>query len=66
MAFGRYRHGYKSNELQTQQSHSSSPQSQPKQGFETVLIGRLMEEPELEEGRVKLTAEETAEAAIVD
>lgn len=43
--------------VQIQQSHSSSPQSQPKQGFDTVLIGFLMEPPELPElveGRTQL------------
>ncbi|PWY83647.1 hypothetical protein BO94DRAFT_494679, partial [Aspergillus sclerotioniger CBS 115572] len=51
--------------VQMQQSHSSSPQSQPKQGLETVLMGFLMEEPELEDGRAKLTDEEKEEAAMV-
>ncbi|KAL5048218.1 hypothetical protein BDW71DRAFT_26778 [Aspergillus fruticulosus] len=42
--------------VQMQKSHSVSPQSQPKQGFETVLMGLVIEEPELEpeEGRVQL------------
>lgn len=51
--------------VQMQQSHSSSPQSQPKHGLETVLMGFLMDEPELEEGRVKFTGEESEEAAIL-
>lgn len=52
---------------QTQQSHSSSPQSQPKQGFDTVLMGFLMmdDEPEDDEGRVKLIGEEMEDGAIV-
>ncbi|KAJ5172039.1 hypothetical protein N7492_004632 [Penicillium capsulatum] len=43
--------------VQIQQSHSSSPQSQPKQGFETDLMGFLIELPELPElveGRIQL------------
>ncbi|KAJ5974603.1 hypothetical protein N7481_011813 [Penicillium waksmanii] len=44
-----------------QQSHSSSPQSQPKQGFETVLIGPLIELPEALEGKVQLNGFEAAE-----
>lgn len=48
-----------------QQSHSSSPQSQPKQGFETVLIGFLIELPELLEGSVQLIGFET-EVSIVE
>ncbi|RAK97433.1 uncharacterized protein BO80DRAFT_322538, partial [Aspergillus ibericus CBS 121593] len=50
--------------VQMQQSHSSSPQSQPKQGLDTVLMGFLMEEPELEDGRIKLTGEEMEDAAM--
>ena len=54
--------------MQIQQSHISSPQSHPKHGFETALMGFLMLEPELDDGRVKLTGlEETDEEnAIVD
>jgi hypothetical protein len=37
-----------------QQSHSSPPQSHPKHGFDTVLIGFLTEPPEPEEGSVQL------------
>lgn len=40
--------------VQTQQSHSSSPQSHPKHGFEMVLIGFLTDPPELVDGRVEL------------
>ena len=36
-----------------QKSHSSSPQSQPKHGLETDLMGFLMELPELLEGRMQ-------------
>lgn len=50
--------------MQIQQSHSSSPQSQPKQGFETDLIGFLIELPELLEGRVQFDGVVT-EATIV-
>ncbi|GFF43926.1 hypothetical protein IFM61606_02806 [Aspergillus udagawae] len=50
--------------VQMQQSHSSSPQSHPKHGFETVLMGFLMDDPEAEDGRVQLTGEEKDEAAI--
>ncbi|KAB8262962.1 hypothetical protein BDV32DRAFT_119797 [Aspergillus pseudonomiae] len=48
-----------------QQSHSSSPQSQPKHGFWTDLMGFLMEDPELEDGRMKFTGEEIEEAPIL-
>lgn len=48
-----------------QQSHSSSPQSHPKHGFETVLMGFLMDDPEAEDGRVQLMGEEKDEAAIL-
>lgn len=41
-----------------QQSHSSSPQSHPKHGFDTVLMGFLMLDPELDEGSVKLTGDD--------
>jgi hypothetical protein len=44
---------------QIQQSHSSSPQSHPKHGFDTVLIGFLMELPELDEGRTQLIGDAT-------
>lgn len=47
--------------VQIQQSHSSSPQSHPKQGFETVLIGPLIELPEALEGKVQLNGFEAAE-----
>lgn len=50
--------------VQIQQSHSSSPQSQPKQGFDTDLIGFLIELPEPLEGRVQFNGVET-EATIV-
>lgn len=52
--------------VQIQQSHSSSPQSHPKQGFWTVLMGFLMDEPEPEDGRVKLTGEEKEEEPILE
>lgn len=51
--------------VQIQQSHSSSPQSHPKQGLDTVLMGFLIEDPELEEGSVKLTGEEKDPTLIV-
>ncbi|EAW16223.1 uncharacterized protein NFIA_055720 [Aspergillus fischeri NRRL 181] len=51
--------------VQMQQSHSSSPQSHPKHGFETVLMGFLMDDPEAEDGRVQLMGEEKDEAAIL-
>ncbi|OJJ30238.1 hypothetical protein ASPWEDRAFT_32438 [Aspergillus wentii DTO 134E9] len=50
--------------VQMQQSQASSPQSQPKHGFETDLMGFLIEEPDPESGRVKLTGEEMELAAI--
>jgi hypothetical protein len=40
--------------VQIQQSHSSSPQSHPKHGFDTVLIGFLIGPPEPDEGRTQL------------
>ncbi|RAL13274.1 uncharacterized protein BO97DRAFT_405105 [Aspergillus homomorphus CBS 101889] len=49
-----------------QQSHSSSPQSHPKQGLDTVLMGFLIDEPELEEGRVKLTGEKEPTLIVKD
>lgn len=49
--------------VQTQHSHSSSPQSQPKQGLETDLMGFLTV-PELVEGRMQLVGA-SAEAIIV-
>ncbi|PYH46456.1 uncharacterized protein BP01DRAFT_293631, partial [Aspergillus saccharolyticus JOP 1030-1] len=52
--------------VQIQQSHSSSPQSHPKHGLETVLMGFLIEDPELEEGSMKLTGEEKDPAFILD
>lgn len=52
--------------MQIQQSHSSSPQSHPKQGLETDLIGFLMELPELLEGRVKLKGSETEVIAMAE
>ncbi|KAB8278182.1 hypothetical protein BDV30DRAFT_204201 [Aspergillus minisclerotigenes] len=51
--------------VQMQQSHSSSPQSQPKHGFWTDLMGFLMEDPELEDGRMKFTGDEMEEAPIL-
>lgn len=51
--------------VQIQQSHSSSPQSHPKHGFDTVLIGFLMELPELDEGRTQLIGD-AANVTIVD
>jgi hypothetical protein len=51
--------------VQIQQSHSSSPQSHPKHGFDTVLIGFLIELPELEEGRTQLIGD-AKEVTIVD
>lgn len=51
-----------------QQSHSvPSPQSHPKHGFETVLMGLLIEEPELEpeDGRVQLSGVERDEEPIL-
>ena len=50
---------------QIQQSHSSSPQSHPKHGFDTVLIGFLMVLPELDEGRTQLIGDAT-DVSIVD
>ncbi|GIJ91930.1 hypothetical protein Asppvi_010905 [Aspergillus pseudoviridinutans] len=51
--------------VQMQQSHASSPQSHPKHGFETVLMGFLMEDPEAEDGSVQSMGEEKDEAAIL-
>lgn len=50
--------------VQIQQSHSSSPQSHPKQGFDTLLIGFLIELPEPLEGNVQLKGFELAEIII--
>ncbi|KAJ5175809.1 uncharacterized protein N7482_001686 [Penicillium canariense] len=51
--------------VQIQQSHSSSPQSHPKHGFDTVLIGFLIDPPELVDGRIQLIGDET-KVTIVD
>ncbi|KAF5858256.1 hypothetical protein ETB97_004663 [Aspergillus alliaceus] len=51
--------------VQMQQSHSSSPQSQPKHGFWTDLMGFLIEDPELVDGRIKFRGEEIEEAPIL-
>ncbi|PKY03239.1 hypothetical protein P168DRAFT_291375 [Aspergillus campestris IBT 28561] len=52
--------------VQIQQSHSSSPQSHPKQGFDTVLIGLLIDDPEdPDDGRVKFTSEGVDPVAIL-
>lgn len=50
--------------MQIQQSHSSSPQSHPKHGLETDLMGPFTEPPELLVGRVQLNEVEV-EAIIV-
>lgn len=53
---------------QIQQSQASSPQSQPKHGFETVWTGFLTdEEPDEEEveGRVQFKGEDEAEDAAI-
>lgn len=52
--------------VQMQQSHSSSPQSQPKQGLDTVLMGFLIEPPELLEGRIQLIGVEMEAAIFVN
>lgn len=49
-----------------QKSHSSSPQSQPKHGLETDLMGFLMELPELLEGRVQSKGVEIEVTAMVE
>ena len=49
-----------------QQSHSSSPQSHPKHGFETDLIGFLIELPELLEGSVQSIGVEIEAAPMVE
>ncbi|KAB8238787.1 uncharacterized protein BDW43DRAFT_259795 [Aspergillus alliaceus] len=51
--------------VQMQQSHSSSPQSQPKHGFWTDLMGFLIEDPELVDGSIKFRGEEIEEAPIL-
>lgn len=52
---------------QIQQSHASSPQSQPKHGFETVWTGFLTDEPDEEEveGSVQFRGEDEAEDAAI-
>lgn len=49
-----------------QKSHSSSPQSQPKHGLETDLMGFVMELPELLEGRMQSNGIEIEVTAMVD
>jgi hypothetical protein len=51
--------------VQIQQSHSSSPQSHPKHGFDTLLIGFLIEPPELDEGRTQLIGDATEEIIMI-
>lgn len=52
--------------MHIQQSHSSSPQSQPKHGFETDLMGFLIEPPELVEGSVQSNGVEIEVTAMAE